>query len=201
MGVIPLSHRSAKRKEVMSCENLNIFFATRYASIGGIRRLTLKHRTRRNIISTRSWTIVLACSIVINLTSGRADAGQIQSKGSFSGSIINAESDTNGDGQKAILYMLGFKTSLGPATAQAMIEFAFGDPATCPNGNPGVEFTPVSGGAAHIIRRYNSTGDLLFLHITSATGCFDLTTQLQFASGVGGNYWRNWTVCRGNGNH
>jgi hypothetical protein len=139
-------------------------------------------------MNMRSWAIGLACSLMITLTSGRAEAGQIQSKGSFSGTIVSTESDTNGDGQKAILYILGLKGTLGQATQQAMVEFEFGDlanPVICPNGNPGVQFTPVPGGAAHIVRRYDSTGDLLFFHITSASGCFDLVTQLQFASGTG----------------
>ena len=83
------------------------------------------------------------------------------------------------------MYTLGLKGTLGSSTAQAVAEVAFSGSATCLNGNPGYQFELVPGGAAHAVRRYDSTGDLLFFHYTALSVCFDPVTQIQFANGTG----------------
>ena len=118
----------------------------------------------------------------------RADAAEIPIKGTFSGTYVNTQIDTNNDGLKAALAILGAKGTFGPSTIQGVNEIVFSGPATCPNGNAGVGFTllrpQLPAAPTNFVQRFESTGDLLFSEQTSLTLCFDLTTQIQFASGT-----------------
>jgi hypothetical protein len=115
-------------------------------------------------MNRKSLTIGLMLSCVIALGSSKAEAGQLPLKGSFSGSFVNTQSDTNGDGQKGGLSSGGFKGTLGSGTFQAVNEFVFSGPGTCPNGNEGFIVTLLPG-TGHGIYRFNSTGDLLFTEL------------------------------------
>jgi hypothetical protein len=75
----------------------------------------------------------------------------------------------------------GGKSTLGPGAFRSVAENVFSGPGTCPNGNPGFNFTtlPVTG---HGVGRLDSTGDLTFSEILSQTICFDPSTGIQFFS-------------------
>jgi hypothetical protein len=81
----------------------------------------------------------------------------------------------------------GAKSTLGSSTVQGPAgEFVVSGPATCPNGNPGVEITLVPGTGGQVFR-FNSTGDLLFERDISftATACSDSSTIIVFGGGTG----------------
>jgi hypothetical protein len=93
---------------------------------------------------------------------------------------VNTSSNTNGDGNKGSLSIVGLKGTFGSSTAQAVNEFTFTGPTTCSNGNAGFGFTVLPGGRA--VHRFDSTGDLLFLEFTTATLCFDPTIPASLAN-------------------
>jgi|SwirhirootsSR3_FD_contig_31_6863542_length_835_multi_5_in_0_out_0_1 hypothetical protein len=127
---------------------------------------------------------ILSCVIVLG--SGKAEAGQLPLKGSFSGTFVNTQIDTNGDGQKAGFNSVGAKGTLGSSTIQGVNEFVFSGPATCPNGNAGFGFTLLRSlnpaAPSNFVQRFESTGDLIFSEETSGTICFDPATLIQFFS-------------------
>src|SRR4051794_28068794 len=77
----------------------------------------------------------------IALGSSKAEAGKLILKGSASGTYVNTQTDTDGNGEKASLISLGAKGTLGSSTIQGVNEYVQSGSATCPNGNAGVEFT------------------------------------------------------------
>jgi hypothetical protein len=134
-------------------------------------------------MNKRSWTIGLAFGFVTTLALGRAEAGQIPFKGSFSGTCVSTEIDINGDGVKNVLIMGGAKSTLGSSTVQGLGgEFLFSEAVSCPDGSVGLTETP---GTAGLVFRLNSTGDLLTEKDTSFTECFDLSTGRFFGNGTG----------------
>src|SRR5712691_6549105 len=126
-------------------------------------------------MNRKSLTIGLMLSCVIALGSGKAEAGQLPLKGSFSGTFVSTEINTNGDTQKAGFNSVGVKGTLGSSTIQGVNEFVFSGPATCPNGNAGFGFTLLrpllSAAPAQFVQRFESTGDLIFSEETSGTIC------------------------------
>ena len=86
-------------------------------------------------------TIGIGTVLILAGSLSRADAAQIPIKGTFSGSFVNTQIDTNNDGRKASLGTRGMKGTFGPATGQAMLEYASPSPGTCPNGQAGVILT------------------------------------------------------------
>ena len=140
-------------------------------------------------MNRNSWTMGLALGFVLALGTGGAEAGEIPLKGSISGTFVNIQTDTNGDGFKASLNSLGAKGTLGSSTMQGVTELVFSGFAICPNGNAGVEFTllrpSLPAAPAQFVQRFDSTGDLLFYEQVSATLCFDPITQNQFFSATG----------------
>ena len=140
-------------------------------------------------MNKRNWTIGLAFSFVIALANGRAEAKDIPWKGSFSGSFVTTQTDTNGDGQKAFLSLLGFKGTLGSSTDQSVTESVISQPATttCESGNAGLNLElapPPSGGAWSYVNRFDKTGDLIFGEYTSVAACLDSVTLIQFYRGT-----------------
>lgn len=127
-------------------------------------------------------TVGLTLVLLTTAAPNSAAAGQQKIRWEFSGSYVNTASDTNGDGGKGALSMIGLKGTFGPSTAQAVAEYAFIGQATCPNGNAGFTFTILPGGQA--VHRIESTGDLIIGEFTSATLCFDPITLVQFVSGT-----------------
>src|SRR5215510_14569019 len=125
---------------------------------------------------------ILSCVIVLG--SGKAEAGQLPLKGNFSGTFVNTQIDTNGDGQKAGFNSIGTKSTLGSSTIQGVNEFVFSGPTTCPNGNAGFGFTLLRSlnpaAPSNFVQRFESTGDLIFSEETSGTICFDPATSIQF---------------------
>jgi hypothetical protein len=136
----------------------------------------------------RSLTIGLMLSCVIALGSSKAEAGKLTLKGSASGTYVNTQTDTDGNGEKASLISLGAKGTLGSSTIQGVNEYVQSGSATCPNGNAGVEFTLLRSlnpaAPANFVQRFESTGDLLFSEQTSGTLCFDPATSISFFSGT-----------------
>ncbi len=141
-------------------------------------------------MNRKSLAVGLTCSFVIALGIGRTEAGQIPFNGSFSGTFVNTQVDTNGDGSKGFWATGAGKSTQGSITGQNVGELEFSEPATCPNGNAGFNLTVVPGGPANSVVRVGSTGDLLFGTFTE-TVCFDPITGIQFFSGTvtftGGN--------------
>jgi hypothetical protein len=134
----------------------------------------------------RSLTIGLMLSCVIALGSSKADAGKLSLKGSFSGTFVNTQTDTDADGVKASLNSVVAKGTLGSSTIQGVNEYVFSGPATCPNGNAGDGFTLLRSlnpaAPANFVQRFESTGDLLFSEETSGTLCFDPDASIEFFS-------------------
>ena len=95
---------------------------------------------------------------------------------SFSGSYVNSGTQN--------LSMLGINGTLGKFTEQAVDQFGFSGPGTCPNGDPGFIFTLVPG-TANTVARNTATGDLVFSQNTSTTVCFDPTNGIQYFSEAG----------------
>jgi hypothetical protein len=108
-----------------------------------------------------------------------AHAAELPLKGTFSGTYVNTQSDTNHDGQKASLGNIGTQGTFGPGTAQAVAEYAFSSPGPCPDGSAGFLF-PLVPGTGHGIQRIDSTGDLIVAEFIAGVICFDPTTELQF---------------------
>ena len=112
---------------------------------------------------------VSAVLCIVTVASGKGEAREIPFKGSFSGSFISTQIDTNGDGATANLGQVVLNSNLGPATSQVVAEFSFVSPALCTSGNAGFEFELVMGKGFH---RFHD-GDLLFFEYSSGTLCFD----------------------------
>ena len=110
---------------------------------------------------------------------GQAEAKEIKWKASASGTFVNTEVDTNGDGGKAGLSTFSGKGSLGSFTAQALQEFVFTGECVSPDGNAGVQLEVLPGGPQTFSVRFDSTGDLLHGTVISQTTCIDLTTGIQ----------------------
>src|SRR5712692_2213298 len=142
-------------------------------------RLTSQHPKGGNVMNRNTLAVGLVLGLGLVVASGKAEAGKLPVKGSFSGTFVNTQSDTNGDGQKGGYNSGGAKLTLGSETFQSVDEFVFSGPGTCPNGNAGSIFTLLPG-TGHGVGRFNSTGDLLFTEVPSETICFDPSTGIQF---------------------
>jgi hypothetical protein len=130
-----------------------------------------------------SWTIGLACSVVIVLANSRAEARQIPFNGSLSATSVSNEMDIDGDGVKNSLIVGGAKSTQGSSTVQGPGgEFVVSEAVPCPEGSVGLTETP---GTAGLIFRFERTGDLLIEKDTSFTECVDPSTGLFFGSGTG----------------
>ncbi|NOT58425.1 MAG: hypothetical protein HOP18_27840 [Deltaproteobacteria bacterium] len=135
-------------------------------------------------MQTRYVTLGIALLMLTGIV-GAAEAKDqhVHWKASFSGGAVNTQSDTNGDGSKGGFDSGGFKGTLGSGTFQGVNEYVFSGPGTCPNGNEGFIVTLLPG-TGHSFYRFDNTGDLLFVEISSSTLCFDPITTLQFYSWV-----------------
>ena len=137
-------------------------------------------------MNRKSVTIGLMVSCMFALGNGKAEARQLTLRGSFSGTYVNTQIDTNGDDQKGAFHSVGAKGTLGSSTIQGVNEFTFSGPATCPNGNTGFGFTLLRSlnpaAPSNFVQRFESTGDLLFSEQTAGTICFDPATSIQFFS-------------------
>ena len=100
-----------------------------------------------------------------------------------SGSAMSTHGDTNHDGLNAGLGTVACISNLGRSTAQGVGEAVVAGPATCPNGNSGINLTLLPG-TGHTIARYEKTGDMVFSELTSETVCYDPSTGIQFKSGT-----------------
>ena len=106
-----------------------------------------------------SWTIGLACSFVIILGSGRAEARDIRIKGEFAGTGLTTRIDVNNDGRPADGGTWVEKSNLGPSSVQFVIESVPVPPTgACPAGQ--LETTLVAGS---IVNTFLHTRDQLFI--------------------------------------
>ena len=113
-----------------------------------------------------------------------ATSREIQLRLKYSGSGMATQGNTNRDAIKAGLGILGCTSNLGRCTAQGVGEAVLAGPATCPNGNKGINLNLLPG-TGHGVTRFEKTGDLLFTEILSETACFDTITGVLFKSGTG----------------
>ena len=119
-----------------------------------------------------SWTIGLACSFVIALASGRAEARDIPIKGDFAGTGLTARIDLNNDGRLADGGTWVEKSNLGQSSAQFVIEGVPVPPTgACPAGQ--LETALVAGS---VVNTFLHTRDQLFIELTSRIFCVDLVT-------------------------
>ena len=112
-----------------------------------------------------------------------ATSREIRFKTKCSGTATSIHWDTNRDGLRAGMGTVACISNLGRSTAQGVGEAVVAGPATCPNGNPGINLT-LFPGTGHAVGRYERTGDMIFSELTSETVCFDPSTGMQFKSGT-----------------
>jgi hypothetical protein len=98
-------------------------------------------------------------------------------KATYSGGFVSTQFDTDGDGAPANFNVLEGKSNLGPFSLQVLDGSVLSEPATCPNGQAGFSVKLVAGSS---VFRFRRTGDLLFVHPTSQTTCFDPSTGVSF---------------------
>jgi hypothetical protein len=126
-------------------------------------------------------------SIILVLTvlwwNAQAEAKEKKWKGTFSGSYVSTEVDTDGNGEKGSSGTLQGSSTFGAFSEQAIVEpnFTGGTDTTCPSGNSGREYSMVAG-TGHFVVRFTN-GDLLWGELTSETWCFDYVTSLYSFSG------------------
>src|SRR5689334_23344234 len=137
-------------------------------------------------MNKKSVTIGLMLSCVIALGSNMTEAGQLPLKGSYSGTFVNTQTDTNRDHLKASLTTSSGKGTFGESSFQGVSEYVSSEHnTTCPNGEAELtllrEQLPKTA-PAHFVQRFESTGDLLFSEFSSSTICVDLSTGMQFFS-------------------
>ena len=120
-----------------------------------------------------NWTIGLACSFVIALASGRAEARDIRIKGDLAGTCLSTRIDLNNDGVPAGWSTWVEQSNLGQSSAQSVIEAVLVPPTgACPAGH--LETGVVAGGSA--VNTFLHTRDQLFNQVTSRILCIDLVT-------------------------
>src|SRR5215813_252244 len=134
-------------------------------------------------MTTKKVLVGMALSFVFRGGASEALSREIPIKATYSGTAISTQGDSNHDGIKAGLGTTACKSNLGRCTAQGVGEAVLAGPATCPNGNPGIDLTLLPG-TGHTITRFERTGDLLFSELTSETVCYDPSTGTQFKSGT-----------------
>lgn len=137
--------------------------------------------------SMLSLTVSVVMGLVMAVAIGSVEAKTLPYNGSLSGSFVNTESDTDqgspNNGGKASLSISTGKTNQGLIAEQSVGELEFSEEGLCPNGNPGFVLTLLEG-TAHFVDTFSTTGDQLFGVGTSATFCFDPSTEILFASGT-----------------
>jgi hypothetical protein len=123
---------------------------------------------------------LLSATLVLSLlwAGHQAEAKEKKWKGSFSGSYISTEVDTDNNGEKGAVGTLRGASNLGAFSEQVITETDFngGSDVTCPSGNLGRQFSLVPG-TGHFVLRFDA-GDLVWGTITSEILCFDYTTGI-----------------------
>jgi hypothetical protein len=129
--------------------------------------------------------VMLGVALAPIFWGGAMDAAgkEIQLRLKYSGSATSIHGDTNRDGLKAGMGSVTCKSNLGRCTSQGVGEAVVAGPATCPNGNAGINLT-ILPGTGHAFTRFEKTGDMLFSEVTSETVCYDPATRTQFKSGT-----------------
>ena len=125
----------------------------------------------------------LTVAPVLWMAPAEATSREIHLRLKYSGSALSTHRDTNGDGIKAGLGTVSCRSNLGRCTSQGVGEAVVDGPATCPNGNPGLELVLVPG-TGHALLRFEETGDLLFTELTAESVCYDPSTGTQFKTGT-----------------
>ena len=139
----------------------------------------------------RTWIAATLLALGVTASASATDHNkQIDYNGEFSGSVVSSEIDSNGDGLRAVLFLVVGKTNLGRTDVQTLLEFAPTGPGTCPNGKPGLLLTAIHGDG--VIRFEQRGGDLLLVKAGAATACADpssgqqfVTARLDFVGGTG----------------
>jgi len=111
----------------------------------------------------------------------------IPSTGTFSGTFISTQIDSNADGLNALKQNVRLLTgALGASTIDGLNEFSVAGPGICPTGNPGTLFTQlVAPAPAGLVQRFDQTGDLLIMTQTSGSACLDGTTGVLLTQAAG----------------
>jgi hypothetical protein len=143
---------------------------------------TLLYKKKAKHMKTLAASVAMV--LVMAVGSGQAEAKDIKYNGTFSGSVTATEIDTNTDGFKAALFTVNGKTNLGPTDVQAVIEFVPAGPATCLDGQMGIELTPVPGIRRGVIRFERKDGDLLLTEVSSQTRLCASASGIQFLDAV-----------------
>src|SRR5882762_3175079 len=85
----------------------------------------------RRVFKMSAWRLFLASWVVLSVTT--AEAGELQFRERFSGSLVNTTIDTNRDGFPGYLATVAGTSSLGAISIQDATELA--PSGTCPNGD------------------------------------------------------------------
>ncbi len=135
-------------------------------------------------MATRSVLLALILTPMLwSALAEAADSREVRFKVKYSGSSMSTHADTNDDGLRAGLGNVTGKSNLGLYTSQGVGEAFIIGPATCPNGNPGINLG-ILPGTGHTVSWFEKTRDLVFSEITSETVCYDPATRMQFKSGT-----------------
>jgi hypothetical protein len=133
-------------------------------------------------METKKVLLCLTIATVLWIAPTEATSREVHLRMKYSGSALSTHEDTNGDGIKAGLGTVSCRSNLGRCTSQGVGEAVVDGPATCRNGNQGLELVLIPG-TGHALLRFEDTGDLLFTELTSETVCYDPSTGTQFKTG------------------
>ena len=124
-------------------------------------------------MDTKILAVGLAMGLVVAVALGRAEASKIPWSGTFSGSGISTNIDTNRDGSKAGWDTDVINSNLGRFSSQDVGEVLPppSAPVTCPQGNLEFPYLLIS-----VVSTHEETGDQLFSELVSGTFCFDTAT-------------------------
>jgi len=132
---------------------------------------------------------VLGALMLIGFTATGARAQDVPAVGQpLSGTFETTSVDTNADGIRAFRQSLRVIDEVaGDSTIEGITEFSQGVRATCPSGNRGTRLTLLATptAPAALVQRFDNTGDLLTMTVTSASACQDLTLGKVFLEAAG----------------
>jgi hypothetical protein len=128
-------------------------------------------------------TLIVATLVAFGIAgsaSATENKKELKYNGEFSGSVVSTEIDVNGDGLRAVLFLVIGKTTLGRTDVQTLLEFVPTGPGICANGNPGLLLTAIHGTGT--IRFEQRDGDLILVKAGETNACVDPSTGQQFVS-------------------
>jgi hypothetical protein len=154
--------------------------------VGARIRILLHRKSSSEEERMHTSRFIIGSVLVFGLAGGTNDgiAGEQKISGSFAGSMVNSQIDSDGDGMHAILSTGRGKTNLGLAMFQTIGENAARLPnvKTCTQGH--WEFPLLM---SHGVMQFDDSGDQILVKYTSGVTCYDPATR-RFTSTIKGNF-------------